>query len=541
MSRRVHATQARWRPPRAWLPRLVHGSVFAATLAIAQVVQAQSAPVPMFEIRSFSVAGNTVLAASRIDAALAPFTGTARTFADVQAAVAALQAAYTQAGFGAVRVVLPEQEVTSGAVRLEVVEARLRNVKVDDAAHSDTGNIRRSLPSLRAGATPNTDDLAREIRLANENPAKRISVDLKTESPGQIDAVVSVQEDKPWKIGAVFDDTGTPTTGRTRVGAFFQHANVADLDHVATLQYITSPDRPGDVTIAALNYRVPLPSFGDSLDLFGIYANVDSGVVGDLFDVRGSGTVVGVRYNQNLQPTASYQHRWLYGLENRRIDNRVGPVGGRPDLVPNVTVHPASIGYAATWSGEGRQLDFSGTGVRNIPGGADGGAAGIAAARAGANARYAIFRYAATLVQELPTDAQLRVAIEGQYTRNALVSGEQFGIGGQDSVRGFDERELTNDRGDRATLEIQTPNFGERIGPDAAARALLFADQGWLWRNHPLPGESVATHISSVGAGLRVSVAPSWRVRVDAARVIQGGGVRARGDKRLDFSIGYAY
>src|ERR1019366_5682489 len=160
MSRRVHATQARWRPPRAWLPRLVHGSVFAATLAIAQVVQAQSAPVPMFEIRSFSVAGNTVLAASRIDAALAPFTGTARTFADVQAAVAALQAAYTQAGFGAVRVVLPEQEVTSGAVRLEVVEARLRNVKVDDAAHADTGNIRRSLPSLRAGATPHTDDLA---------------------------------------------------------------------------------------------------------------------------------------------------------------------------------------------------------------------------------------------------------------------------------------------------------------------------------------------------------------------------------------------
>jgi hypothetical protein len=36
-------------------------------------------------------------------------------------------------------------------------------------------------------------------------------------------------------------------------------------------------------------------------------------------------------------------------------------------------------------------------------------------------------------------------------------------------------------------------------------------------------------------------VAPSWRVRVDAARVIQGGGVRARGDKRLDFSVGCAY
>jgi hemolysin activation/secretion protein len=541
MSRRGDAAPSRWRPPRAGLHRLLRASLFAAALTTAALATAQDAPVTAFAIRSFNVEGNTVLAGSRIDAVLAPYIGSARSFADVKAAVAGLQAAYAQAGFGAALVVLPEQEVTSGAVRLEVVEARLRGVTVEGIAAEVAESILRSLPSLRVGATPNTDDLAREIRLANENPARRLSADLKAETPGQIDAVVSVQEDKPWKVGAVFDDTGTPTTGRTRLGAFFQHANIAGLDHVATLQYITSPDRPGDVTIAALNYRIPLPSFGDSVDLFGIYSNVDSGIVGDLFNVSGSGTVFGIHYNQNLRPTANYQHRWIYGLENRTIDNRIGPVGGSLDLVPNVTVHPASVGYAATWNGEGRQLDFSGTGVRNLPGGANGDDAAIAAARTGANARYAIFRYTATLLQELPADALLRVAFEGQYTRNALVSGEQFGIGGQDSVRGFDERVLTNDRGDRTTLEIQTPNFGERIGPDTAARALLFFDQGWLWRNHPLPGEVVATHISSVGAGLRVTVAPSWRVRVDAARVIQGGGVRARGDKRLDFSVGYAY
>jgi hemolysin activation/secretion protein len=540
MSPATQAMPMRVPPLRTGLCRFVRGLAFTAALAMAQLAQAQAAS-PTFEIVGFNVEGNTVLSSARIEAALSPYAGPARSFADVQAAVAALQAAYARAGFGAVTVVLPEQQITSGSVRLQVVEAVLGEVKIEGLTRTDAKNIGRSLPALQPGATPNTADLAREISLANENPARRISVDLSNGASGKIDAVVSVQEDKPWKVGAVFDDTGTPATGRTRVGAFFQYANVAGLDHVATLQYITSPGRVGDVTIAALNYRVPLPFSGDSIDLFGVYSNVDSGIVGDAFDVRGSGTVMGLHYNRNLSPTASYQDRLIYGLEQRNVNNRIGLVGGSDDLVPDVTVHPASLGYAATWSGVGRQLDFSVTGVRNIPGGANGGVAGIAAARAGANANYAILRYTAKLIQALPADALLNIAFEGQYTRNALVSGEQFGIGGQDSVRGFDERALTDDRGDRLACEIQTSDFGWRVGADATARALLFFDQGWLWRNHPLPGEAVAAHLSSVGAGLRLTVAPSWRVRVDAARVIEGGGVQERGAKRLDFSVGYVY
>ena len=539
--RRGDVTPGGPRRPEARLQQIVYGALLAAMLAIAPLTEAQDLAAPQFEVRRFSVEGNTVLADSRIDAILAPFTGSARSFADVQAAVAALQQAYARAGFATVSVSLPEQEVASGMVRITVLEARLRAVTVDGPAPVDAEPIRRSLPSLQTGATPNTDELAREIRLANENPARRISVDLQAGAPGQIDARISVLQDKPWKVGLVLDNTGTPATGRARVGSFFQHANVADLAHVATLQYVTSPDRPGKVTIGALNYRVPLPSLGDSIDLFGVYADVDSGVVGDLFNVRGSGTVAGLRYNHNLGPTASYQHRWLYGIEHRRVNNRIGLVGGSADLVPDVTLLPASIGYAATWTGPGRQLDFSATAVRNIPGGAHGSAADLEAARAGASARYAILRYAVTGLQTLPADWQMRVALDGQYTRDALVSGEQFGIGGQNSVRGFDEREVANDIGHRATLEFHTPDVGERLGPGVSARALVFADHGWTRRNHPLPGERVSAHISSVGAGIRLSLPPSWQLRVDAAHVTQGAGSRPRGDERLHGSIGYAY
>ncbi len=75
---------------------------------------------------------------------------------------------------------------------------------------------------------------------------------------------------------------------------------------------------------------MPLPSLGDSIDLYGVYANVDSGIVGDLFSVRGSGTVAGVRYNQNLRPSASYQQRWFYSVEQRRPTTRSACSAVRP-------------------------------------------------------------------------------------------------------------------------------------------------------------------------------------------------------------------
>lgn len=513
-----------------------------AGLGCASAVCAQATSTgPTFEIRRYTVEGNSVLAVERIDAVLAPYTGPARSFADVQAAVVALQQAYARAGFGVVKVALPEQRMVEGSVRLLVVESRLRSLTVAGNSHFDADNIRRSLPALRESAPPNTDDLAANIRLANENPAKRVSVELKGDAPGAVDAAVVVRDDKPWKVGAVLDNTGTPATGRLRSGVFFQHANVADLDQVFTGQYITSPEHRSQVTIVAANHRIPLYRSGDSVDLFGVHADVDSGVVGDLFNLRGRGTVAGIRYNQNLRPTAGYRHRLSYAFEYRLLDNRVTTVAGGIELVPDVTVHPLSLGYSAAWSGERQQLDFSAGYVRNIPGGHHGRTADIQTARAGANAAYQVLRWSATFVRTLPEDWQLRVVGDGQYTRDSLVASEQFGIGGQDSVRGFFEREITSDSGYRATLELTTPDFGSRIQGGMAANALLFYDHGRVTRNRALAGETGEVSISSIGAGLRLTIAPHATFRTDVAHVIRGTASRPRGDESLHFSIGVAY
>lgn len=521
---------------------LIACALALAGMAWAPAASAQPTPAgPTFEIRRYAVEGNSILPVERIDTVLAPYTGAARSFGDVQAAAAALELAYAQAGFGAVKVGIPEQRMNDGSVRLEVVEARVRNVTVGGNAWFDADNIRRSLPALRRGAAPNTGDLGRDIRLANENPAKRIGVELSSDAPGSVDAAVVVADDKPWKVGAVLDNTGTPETGRLRSGVFFQHANVADSDHVFTGQYVTSPDHLDEVTIAAVNYRIPLYGLGDSIDLFGVHADVDSGVVGDLFNLRGRGDVAGIRYNRNLEPSAGYRHRLSLGLEYRVIDNRVSTVAGGTDLVPDVTVHPASLGYAGAWVGAGHQLDFSGTYVRNIPGGRHGHASDLAAARNGARASYSMLRASFNFIGTLPEDWQLRVAGDGQYSEDALVSGEQFGLGGQDSVRGFHEREIVDDRGWRTTVELLTADFGNRMLPGLSARGLVFVDRGRVARNRALAGETTQASIASVGAGVRLALAPRATLRIDVAHVLRGGGSRSRGSESVHFSAGVAF
>jgi len=44
-------------------------------------------------------------------------------------------------------------------------------------------------------------------------------------------------------------------------------------------------------------------------------------------------------------------------------------------------------------------------------------------------------------------DLQFRANLVRSNTRDALVAPEQFGIGGADSIRGFNERYASNDRG----------------------------------------------------------------------------------------------
>ena len=518
---------------------------------------------PKFEIRRFTFEGATLVSQEQLEAVTAPFTGKDRGFGDVQRALEAIERTYSGAGYSAVQVVLPEQELERGEIRFTIVEAKIGRILVEGNKFFDEANVRASVPSLQAGKAPNIDHIARNLRVANENPAKQTTVLLRSgQEEAAVDAVVRVVDEPPTRASVTVDTSGTDQTGKFRVGFGFQNGNVRNLDHVLTLQFVTAPHAEGypnrlslvpskKVFVLGMGYRIPLYESGDSLDFTAGYSNVNSGTVANLFTIAGAGGILGARYTKNLDKIGDYEHRLAFSLDHRGYHNKgVRAVGGTEQLIPDITVHPVSLLYSGLYRRQDSETAGSFGFSKNFAGGNDGRGPEFCLTRNAtvsghfecAQANYFIWRWSLNHSQLLGDDWQARFAMNGQWTRDMLVSGEQFGIGGADSVRGFLEREVTNDNGYRGTLELYSPDWGGKIPLSGLrARALLFADWGRAWRNRPSPSEAHGQHIGSFGIGFRFARGNNLSLRVDFGWVSDAGGVQGKNDARLHASFSYVF
>lgn len=513
----------------------------------------QPGDTPKFEISRFVVEGNTLLTGEEVDKSVAPYAGADKDFADVQRALEALQAAYQDAGYGAVQVVLPEQVLDQGVVRFRVIEAKVRKITVEEAKFHSEANVRAGVPALKEGETPRLRDIASQLRVGNENPSKQTTLLMKTgEQEGEVDATLKVADAKTQKAFVSLDNTGSKESGDYRLGVGYQHANVRDRDDLFTFQYITSPEsNADDVTVVGAGYRIPIYPWSGSLELIAGYSDVRTINVQNLFDATGKGTIFGARYNQFLPKVKeNYEHRISLGLDYRAFEADVQLVGGVAVPVPDITLHPVSLTYSGNLQLNQAEAGFFVSAARNISGGNDGGSSDFASLRAAADANYAIIRYGANYSRVFSGDWQLRAILLGQYTEDALVAYEQFGAGGADSVRGFKEREFFNDKGYRAMLEAYTPGWTAALAGDTLRlRGLVFYDFAQLSRNDALPGEIREEYISSVGFGLRLALGENLSARLDVAQVLHPGpvnnpafgSIQGKNDSRAHFGVAYVH
>ncbi len=522
---------------RCWLS-LVALLVFSA----ASVAQDAVAPPPKFAIEKFEVIGDTVLGAETVQRLVSPFTGKNKDFSDVQRALEALEGAYRDRGYGVIQVALPEQDITRGVVRFNIVQPKIGKVTVEGNEHFSTENVRRSLPSVKEGETPNSSDIARNLQIAAEHPVKQTNVLLRSgANEGLVDVNVKVIDDRPWRLVGTLDNSGTEETGKWRLGVGFQHTNLFDRDHSLSVQYITSPGHFNEVAIYGLGYRIPYYRLNSSLDVFAGYSDVDSGTVQGLFNVSGKGSIYGARWNYYLPKWQDVEQKVFLGLDYRAFQNNVTLAG--VGFVPDITVRPISLGYAGLLRMSASEWSFNAAVARNIPGSQDGGDADFQATRLGANPDYTILRYGTSYVHAFRNEWQGRIAYVGQYTQDSLVPGEQFGIGGADTVRGYLPRQAANDRGYATQLEVYTPNFAAATGLNDKWRTRLvgFYDFGAVSRNNALPGEQTGKYLASTGVGLRMSFGKSVNLRVDVAQILKAFGNRETDDQRVNASIAIIY
>ena len=462
-----------------------------------------------FDITGYTLEGATLLSQAEVDVAVAPLIGKNKDFSDVQRALEAVEEAYAVRGFSAVRVLLPEQELEKGAVRFQVVESRFGKVTVKDNRFVGEANVLHALPSVRGGNPPRTKQIARELRFANENPARQLNVVLKAgEEEGLVDANVIVTDSKPTAWGLTADNTGTAETGRTRLGLSWRHANLFDADHVGSLQFQTSPTHTNRVAVVGANYKIPLYQLRSSLDFTAGYSNVNS-VLGGLDVVKGGGTTLGAHYTHSLDKVGDFEPRLTFGLDWRKFSNIYF---NNVVVSPEIVVMPLSASYFTQGKLAKSDIGFNASLSANLPGMDKGRSADFAAYNPLANPHYKVARFGASYAQLIGDDWQVRAALNGQYSPDTLISGEQMRLGGADAVRGFSEGSAGGDSGMRLNLEAYTPNLGSS---DVMVRGLAFFDAG-----EARFADGTKSSIASSGVGLRASFAESFSLRLDAARII---------------------
>lgn len=111
----------------------------------------------------------------------------------------------------------------------------------------------------------------------------------------------------------------------------------------------------------------------------------------------------------------------------------------------------------------------------------------------------------------------------GQLSSERLLFSETLGIGGFDTVRGVDQRQINADHGWVANLEFGPKPFRRGQGDHhSKQRTYGFVDFGNGYLAEPLAGEDANTFVVTIGAGARFQLSDRLIARFDYGSVLRG-------------------
>jgi hemolysin activation/secretion protein len=500
-----------------------------------------SQPKARFDLWEIRVLGNTTLAGRMIESTVYPFLGPARTIDDVEAARAALEAAYHAAGYATAFVDIPEQEVSEGIVRLRITEGHLDRIRATGTRYFSNRHILAQLPELQAGAVPRLPELQAQLaKLNSATPDLSVTPVLKAgRTPGTVDINLKVVDTLPVHGSLELNDRYTANTSRLRASASLSYTNLFQMQHALAVQYQSSVEKPGEVRAIVASYSLPVPSApGLSLAFYGVDSKSDVAALGTL-SVLGTGRIAGARAVYAPRDPGNTTHSTTLGVDYKDFLETIRLTDGTSLQTP---IHYLnwSAGHSLSYLQPRYQfmLDVTGNfGVRGVINDATeffgkrfSGAPNYLYARAGT-------QYTRQLFEHL----QLYTRFGLQYSPYALVSNEQLAIGGLDTVRGYTEAAQLGDHGVNATLELRSNWVATALHlPPALAHGFVFVDVGSVTVVDPLPKQIASAELASYGIGLRLLPWHGFSADLEWAVAAKESTNTRRGAQRAHFSLKWA-
>ena len=448
-------------------------------------------------IKHITYQGNTLIPSIKLDEITKPYLNRSLNFAQLEFITAQISEFYRAQGW-VVKVLLPEQDLIHQTLIIEIIEASLGKIEIED--QSTNLNLAVIKPMIEknnvVGSALNARKLDRALLLIDDIPGIKAFGLLKPgDEQKEADLKIKITNDSRLNGNIYLDNMGPRSTGQARIGTNFN---------------INSPFKWGDqVNLSALHthgsdylrlaYSLPVGLEGLRIGLNGAKLKYDL-ISSDLSALQASGSFTSTGLEAQY-PIVRSKLKNLYFITNfDRKDYRNEAQGQIVSLYEIKNISMSLYGNlfdnvlgggsnAANLTAVKGNLDLQGSPTEIID--------RFTTKSAG---RFNLIRYAINREQNLFGPVTLYAGASGQFAFDNLSSSEKFYLGGPYGVRAYPVNEAGGSSGHLLKLELRTQlpyNFSSS----------LFYDEGHVIVNHNnnFIGASSLNKFSLKGAGLSLN------------------------------------
>ncbi len=460
-------------------------------------------------VNAFEFEGNTAFSNAELAAVITEFVGKPLSFSELLAARSAITQHYINQGFITSGAFIPPQTLDRGTVTIQILEGSVEQINITGNQRLRPGYIRSRL-AIATQAPLNVNRLLEALQLLRLNPLiANISAELATGvQPGTSIIEVQVAEADSFHVDLQADNGRNPSVGTFRRGGTVTEANLLGLGDELRLTYANTD---GSDEFEG-RYTLPINARNGTLSFYVDYN--DSTVITppfDVLDIKANSWDYELTYRQPLYETPSQEFAMGLTLARRKSFNYLldTPFPLSPGANDQGETRLSIARFFQEWlDRDSRSVlalrsQFSlGTSLFNAT-----------VNNEGPDGQFLAWRGQAQWLRLLAPDTVVLLRSDLQLAANPLVPLEQFGLGGQDTVRGYPQNYLLSDSGVFASAELRFPIL--RVPREQTLVQLTpFIDFGTAWNQRGNPSLRTSTLLGA-GLGLRWQQGDALTVRLD--------------------------
>jgi len=452
-----------------------------------------------FDVREIRFTPSAILAPADLEAIAAQYRGRHISLAELQALAAQVNALYQQQGVVTATATIGPQDISSGLVEVTLVEGRVGAVDISGHLTTRESYIQSRL-GLTAGEIVDLNQLEERLVWFNRTNDVRLEADLQPGNAfGHTDILIKAVEPDKHQVLATFDNLGSPMTGRWRAGMSYRNRSLLGWRDNLSLAYTYARGQKS----ASAGYDLPINRWGGRVD-YTYYDDATAVRFGALSSLnitgRSESHVLSLRQpvhvSNDLQVdlTAAAKKResrnYFDGVQLQSTDSTDGSVG----------IDVLGSSDKSLWGWSVTRIHGHATAANN---------------RLPFKLTKGQLRYS----RDIAEGWSLRTNAHWQYAGNSsLASSEQFLLGGEGSVRGYDIAAYSGDQGATASVELHHAiGMWPLGGKEFATTGFLFVDHGRL-KQASTQGEGA--HLTGLGYGVNASLGKQTSLRMTLARGI---------------------